>query len=79
MDWVCQQAPGFLLPRWYNVLAWVSTIAIITTTLATKGRVLFSAHPVFMSLACVGFMSEVRSPSPRWGRSRYRPLLWRAP
>ncbi len=61
MDWICQQAPGFLLPRWYNVLAWVTAFAIITNTLATKSFVLFSAHPVFMSLACVGFMSEVRS------------------
>ena len=61
MDWICQQVPSFALPRWYNVLAWVTTFAIITGTLATKSFVLFSAHPVCMSLACVGFMSEVRN------------------
>ena len=91
MEWICQQAPPFLLPRWYNVLAWVAACAIITGTLATKvcvyvcvracvracvlacathsltacaqSFVLFSAHPVFMSLACVGFMTEVRAHS----------------
>jgi len=59
MDFICSQVPPFLLPRWYNVLAWVTTGAIIAATLHAKGLMLFTAHPVCMSLACVGFMSEV--------------------
>ena len=64
MDWLCQHAPPFLLPRWYNVLAWLTAAAIIAATLATKGLILFSAHPVFMSLACVGFLTAVRRCAP---------------
>ena len=61
MEWICQQAPPFLLPRWYNVLAWVAACAIITGTLATKVCVYVCVRACVRACVCHSLTHCVRA------------------
>ena len=64
MEWICQQAPPFLLPRWYNVLAWVAACAIITGTLATKVCVYVCVRACVRACLRVPLTHSLRARSP---------------